>query len=64
MLPKTSKKVETQETASAAEVYGVYNATNPVWTKFNGELDTQLLAMEERFRPYWTMRAVRASVGR
>ena len=64
MLPKTSKKVETHETASAAEVYGVYNATNPAWVIFNAQVDTQLLAMEERFRPYWTLQAIRASVGR
>ncbi len=64
MIPNASNKVETREPASQQEVSVVYDATNSAWVKFNDELDTQLVAMEERFRPYWTMRAVRASVGR
>ena len=64
MLPNASNKVETRASVATEEVNGVYTAANPAWVKFNDQLDTQLIAMEERFRPYWTMRAVRASVGR
>ena len=64
MLPKASKKVENREPVATPEVCGVYNATNPAWVVFNAGLDTQIESMEERFRSYWTMQAVRQSVGR
>jgi hypothetical protein len=65
MLPNASNKVaECDASTATADVSGVYNASNPAWTKFSAELDIQLTAMDERFRPYWTKRAVRASVGR
>lgn len=62
MLPNKVKTPE--ESLSTNDVSGVYNATNPAWVAFNAQLDTQLVTMEEHFRPYWTIQAVRASVGR
>ena len=64
MLPNAKNQAETREPVSTPEVNGIYNATNPAWAVFSAGLDTQITAMEERFRSYWTMRAVRHSVGR
>lgn len=65
MLPITAKDVTANTSVTERpEPSGVYNATNPAWVVFNAEMDAQLAKLDERFRHYWTMKAVRASVGR
>jgi hypothetical protein len=64
MLPNAKNEADTRQPVVKPEDSGIYNATNPAWVVFNAELDTQIAAMEERFRSYWTMQAVRQSVGR
>lgn len=65
MLPNASNNLPIQEESPAIrEACGVYDATNPAWVIFNAQMDAQLISLDERFRSYWTMQAVRASVGR
>jgi hypothetical protein len=62
--PKTDLRGLVHHPSAVLDDLCTYTAQNQAWTDFDRQITADLREMEERFRPYWTTRAIRKSLGR